>query len=123
MAADGRIRFREYFTQETNPYSDAGNLLNHFRADPTIAPATLLSEADAANGYPIPFLLASDQHLPEVAIMPFTHGLPGTPDRKKYALLGDMSGSGQTPDMVEVQSEWFHLTQQVSVPTNDEMAN
>jgi hypothetical protein len=54
--------------------------------------------------------------------MPFSHGLPGTPDRKKYALLGDMSHSGQTPNLVEVHCGWFHLTAQVSVPTNDEMA-
>jgi hypothetical protein len=121
MAAAGRVRFHEYFTQEANPYPDVGRLLHRFRADGVITPASLLVEADASYGYPISFLLASDSHLPEVAIMPFTHGLPGTPDRKKYAQLGDMTGSGHTPDLVEVHSGWFHLTAQVSVPTNDEM--
>jgi hypothetical protein len=33
MAAAGRIRFYEYFTQEADPYSDAGNFIHHFRAD------------------------------------------------------------------------------------------
>ena len=122
MAAAGRIRFHEYFTQEANPYPEIGNLHTQFRADPGVTPAALLSEADAGYGYPIPFLLASDKHLPEVALMPFSHGLPGTPDRKKYALLGDISASGQTPDLVEVTSVWFRLTAQVSVPLNEEMA-
>jgi hypothetical protein len=123
MAAAGRIRFHEYFTQEANPYSGAGNLLHQFRADPAITPASLLNEADSLFRYPLSFLLASDQHLPEVAVMPFSHGLPGMPDRKKYALLGDLSVSGLVPDMVEVTNFWFRLTSHVSVPTNDEMAN
>jgi hypothetical protein len=122
MAAAGRVRFHEYFTQEPNPYPDVGRLLNRFRADGVITPASLLVEADASYGYPISFLLASDAHLPEVALMPFTHGLPGTADRKKYAQLGDMTRSGHTPDLVEVHSGWFHLTAQASIPTDDEMA-
>jgi hypothetical protein len=121
MAAAGRTRFHEYFTQEPNPYSDIGCLHRLFRPDPAVTPATLLPEADVAHGYPIPFLLASDRHCPEVAILPFAHGLPGTADRKRFALLGDLSASGQMPDMVEVQNNWFRLTARVSVPVNDEM--
>jgi hypothetical protein len=122
MAAAGRIHFHEYFTQETNPYSNLGDLQNLFRADPTLTPASLLSEADATRGYPLSFLMASSLHVPEVAIMPFSFGLPGTPNNR-YAFLNDMSAAGQTPDMVLVESTWFHLSGQVPVPTNEEMGN
>lgn len=122
MAVTGRIHFHEYFTQETNPYSGVGDLQHLFRADATLTPASLLSEADATRGYPLSFLLASNQHVPEVAIMPFSFGLPGTPNNR-YALLSDMSISGQTPDMILVESSWFHLSPQIPVSTNAEMLN
>ena len=122
MAAAGRIYFHEYFTQETNPYQTPGDLLRLFRPDATITPASLVIEADATRGYPLIFLLASDLHAPEVAIMPFSFGLPGTPNLK-YACLSDMSASGQIPDMIQVDNGWFRLTAQVPVPTNAEMSN
>jgi hypothetical protein len=122
MAAAGRIHFHEYFTQEENPYPNPGDLLHLFRADPLITPASLLSEADSTRGYPLAFLLASSQHVPELAIMPFSFGLPGITNNK-LALLSDMSSSGQSPDMIAVENLWFHLSGQVPVPTNDEMVN
>jgi hypothetical protein len=39
MAAAGRVRFQEYFTQEANPFANIGNLLHQFRADGGIMPA------------------------------------------------------------------------------------
>jgi hypothetical protein len=122
MAAAGRIYFHEYFTQETNPYPNLGDLQHLFRADPALTPASLLSEADATRGYPLSFLLASSLHLPELAIMPFSYGLPGTPNNR-YALLSDMSSTGQTPDMVTVDGSWFRLATPSLTPTNEEMSN
>jgi hypothetical protein len=122
MAAAGRIYFHEYFTQESNPYTNLGDLHRLFRANPILTPASLLSEADATRGYPLSFLLASSLHVPELAIMPFSVGLPGTANNR-YALLSDMSPSGQTPDMVLVENNFFRLAVQSLVPTNEEMSN
>ncbi len=76
MAAAERTCFHEYYTQEASLFPGLG-LLHEYRADPAITLASLLNDAEAGLGYPLPLLLATDSHLPEVVLMPFSYGLPG----------------------------------------------
>ena len=115
--------FREFFTQNPDPYGTLDGLMNAFSAtDPNITPGVAYGYA-LSHQYPVFFVGAHQDHNPMLLGVPFMPPvLPGAPGAgNKLVLTGDMSPAGQLPQITTLEQQHFHLVNANGVPPNGEM--
>jgi len=114
--ADPIATFRRYFQMAANPYMDLATLYGSFEAVPALQPAGILATTESL-AYPLPLLMANNNHVPILAIAPFSaRVLPGAvAPVNKFAFAGDVSAEGSLPSLVAVTAACFHLTDNVPV--------
>ena len=113
-------RFQAYYAGTQDPYGATPELLQDtYSPGGSMTPASLLL-ASVSRAYPLAFLVsATGGRYPIVA--PIDQPLlPGQGNPRKYALVGDVSGHGNLPPLIEIVSEYFRLTtQQPVAPIGD----
>lgn len=110
------------FHGKANPYPTAGGVLTNFSPASGCTPAELYGSC-SSDASPLPLLLAGPGHRPIVLVAPFlADSLPGTATPpQKVALVGDITGRGQIPGLLEVTNNIFHRTGNVTVLTNGDV--